>query len=505
MIGWIRKWLGLGRQQISSAPRVRPGDRLVSTSDLYGRWDAAGTDDDNVRHWRNADGLSADAAGSASNRAILRQRARYECHENNCYGFGIVRTLANDLFGTGPRLEMMLDNDSDNAEIEALWRAWADEVQLADKLRLAHAARIVDGEYFLLMTTNDALQFDAKLDLRAIECDQCCSPFYAATMPTVTGLGTVSQVDGITFDGAGNPVSYEFLEAHPGDPMAMYGRSVQVPARYVLHGFRPYRVGQRRGVSEVAPALPLFAQMRRFLQATLDAAEAAARIPFWIYTDGIAGAAQVPPLQTLDLERNTATTMPEGWKVGQLDAKHPSTTFAMFKSELLREIARCMDIPYNLAAGDSSGYNYASGRLDHQSYFRRTSIDRVQYGLVLDRIFAEWLREVSLVNGLLPLKLANPRVAKHRWGWDAAPHVDPSKEAAAVAMLWQLGLTTDDEYLLSRNINPVEHFSRMQTQLERRKSLGLPLPGFAPMQVTIQDTPPDGSSGEPSNNQQRAA
>jgi hypothetical protein len=31
--------------------------------------------------------------------------------------------------------------------------------------------------------------------------------------------------------------------------------------------------------------------------------------------------------------------------------------------------------PFNVAAGNSSGYNYASGRLDHQTYFKAIRVD----------------------------------------------------------------------------------------------------------------------------------
>jgi ABC-type branched-subunit amino acid transport system ATPase component len=33
--------------------------------------------------------------------------------------------------------------------------------------------------------------------------------------------------------------------------------------------------------------------------------------------------------------------------------------------------------PFNVAAGNSSGYNYASGRLDHQTYFKAIREGRV--------------------------------------------------------------------------------------------------------------------------------
>ena len=71
-----------------------------------------------------------------------------------------------------------------------------------------------------------------------------------------------------------------------------------------------------------------------------------------------------------------ATTLPDGWKLGQIKAEQPGTSYAEFKREILNEIARCLNMPYNIAAGDSSDYNYASGRLDHQTYYRAIRIEQ---------------------------------------------------------------------------------------------------------------------------------
>ncbi len=73
---------------------------------LRGRYDAATTDHDNRRHWANADGLSANAANTPEVRRVLRNRSRYEV-ANNSYAKGICLTLANDVIGTGPRLQML--------------------------------------------------------------------------------------------------------------------------------------------------------------------------------------------------------------------------------------------------------------------------------------------------------------------------------------------------------------------------------------------------------------
>jgi hypothetical protein len=53
-------------------------------------------------------------------------------------------------------------------------------------------------------------------------------------------------------------------------------------------------------------------------------------------------------------------------------------------------------MPFNVAAGNSSGYNYASGRLDHQTYFKAIRVKQVHLeAVVLDRILAAWLDEAA--------------------------------------------------------------------------------------------------------------
>lgn len=97
MLSWLRKCLPSDR----AARGPEPGRNW-----LRARYDAAVTTHENRRHWASADGLSADAANSPEVRRTLRNRARYEV-ANNSYARGIVLTLANDLIGTGPRLQML--------------------------------------------------------------------------------------------------------------------------------------------------------------------------------------------------------------------------------------------------------------------------------------------------------------------------------------------------------------------------------------------------------------
>jgi lambda family phage portal protein len=403
-----------------------PSTPTRRTRIVRARYDAAVTNDENRRHWANADGLSANAANSPEVRRILRNRARYEV-ANNSYARGIVLTLANDVVGTGPRLQMLSDSAPANRRIEREFTAWAKSVNLADKLRTLRVARAEDGEGFAILTSNPAITTPVQLDLRLVEAEQ-------VTTPTLSVYGTQS-IDGIVFDRFGNPVEYHILRQHPGDSVAGFGQEFdRLPAESMIHWFRADRPGQARGIPDIMPALPLFAQLRRFTLAVLGAAETAADFAGILYTDAPANgeADSAEPFEPIELEKRALLTMPGGWKMSQLEAEQPATTYAEFKHEILNEIARCLNMPFNVAAGNSSGYNYASGRLDHQTYFKAIRVEQSQLEVtVLDRILAAWFDEAALVPGLLPDDLPPIASLAHQWFWDGHEHVDPAKEALA--------------------------------------------------------------------------
>ena len=423
-------------------PRVRSAHkggflrRLVVGTALRAGFDSAVTNDANRRHWANADGLSADAAASPEVRRTLRNRARYET-ANNAYAKGIVLTLANDVVGTGPRLQLLTEEDDANERIEQAFAAWARAVGLPEVLRTMRMARATDGEAFAVLINNPRLATPVKLDVRLIEADQ-------VTTPDLTLLDD-SAVDGIVFDAFGNPVEYHVLKGHPGDTRTWGAGFLgleydRLPAESVLHYFRVDRPGQSRGIPDITPALPLFAQLRRFTLAVLGAAETAADFAGILYTDAPANgeAEAVEPMDAIELEARSLLTMPGGWKMAQVQAEQPSTTYAEFKREILNEIARCLNMPFNVAACNSSGYNYASGRLDHQTYFKSIRVEQEHLAcVVLDRLLHAWLREAVLVTDLLPLRVrtlvATGQGLPHQWFWDGNEHVDPAKEATAQA------------------------------------------------------------------------
>jgi capsid protein len=139
-------------------------------------------------------------------------------------------------------------------------------------------------------------------------------------------------------------------------------------------------------------------------------------------------------------------------------------------------------MPYNVAAGNSSGYNYASGRLDHQSYFKAIKVDQhFTGGTVLDPILRAWL---DLYHGWSndydepvkgPLPRPSPsgsRLPPHQWFWDGMEHVDPSKEANALVARLSCGATS---YAAEFGRQGKDYAVEMAKQAE---ALGVTLPEY---------------------------
>ena len=392
------------------------------------------TDRNNAHYWRWVDNRSVDASLDSETRRRAREKARYEV-ANNSYAMGCALAVSNAVVGSGPRVQILADYGRDVLK-KAEWdfAEWQSEIRLAEKLRSMRFARFQDGESFAVLHSNPRLFGQVKLDVRPIDAERVCGE-YGSTDPF--------DVDGILLDAQGNPTSYRVLTRHPGDMLELGGVSYVddatiYPAFRVVHWYRRTSPEQHRGAPELLSSLNLFALLRRYTLAVVEAAETAADFAAILYTDAGGDYGQTPnAFETMNIERGLMMTAPEGWKVSQLKAEQPTTTYKEFKRELLGEIGRSLQIPVNIIAGDSSTYNYASGRLDHQEFQKAIRIDQAQCAIsVMRPIFRLWWKEWALLNGL-------PTVAPPTaWYWDGFEHVDPVKEANAQAVRLQ-SLTTN--------------------------------------------------------------
>lgn len=465
-----------GRAQKKPAPRFPKA--TVRKAKLAGSYDAAQVADLDEDHWYWADALNANAANSRDVRKTLRERAQYET-DNNGYCGGLVDRLANDLVGTGPRPQLRIPGASREVvrAIELSFLAWSRRIRLPQKLRLLDKAATVRGEGFGLLTTNPALPASSvQLDLRLYECDQVETPWY--------DWGDPLAFDGGRLDEFGNVVEWHFLRAHPGSDVFGMAATLEydtVPADRVVHWFKPTRAGQLRGVPEILSSLTLYAYLRRYTLATVTAAETAANIAGSIENDNVPqdsaedpAANGIASMDRVPIPRGSLLTMPAGWKANAFRPEQPTTTYPMFKGELLTEAGAPVRAPRNIATNSSAEYNYSSARMDRGDYEYGIKVRRSDLREpATDKVIRAWEREARLV-GIVPAEL--PPVDSWSWDWffDAFPSVDPEKDAKLNDISLRNGSKNLAEICAEKGLDWEEFLEQTAAIQKRMSELGLP-------------------------------
>lgn len=380
------------------------------------KYDAAQDTTEFKNYWARTDALSSDAANSKGVRQKLIHRSRYEV-DNNAYVDGMAQTHANYLVGLGPKLRMRTQSNGFNQLVERQWARWSKTIHLRRKLWAMSHAKMVDGEAFAMLGTNPRVMHEVKLDVKLFEAEQCTSPY----LP----WGVVGYIDGVRFDEFGNPLWYDVLRYHPGGEFyRYYSEPDQIPARFILHWYAMRRPGQHRGVPEMKSSLNCGASSRRWREATLAAAETAADISVLLKTQMSPdeGAVEAAPFSSIEFQKRMMTALPMGWDAGQMKAEHPNATYEAFHRAQVSEQARPKVMPHNLASGDSSDHNFASGKLDFQPYYMQLDVEREDANdTVLDPLFREWFNEAAMRFGWVQIEGQYP---EHSWDWPSHPVAD---------------------------------------------------------------------------------
>lgn len=478
MLGAVRSWL-------FGAPQPAPARGARHEASLDRKEDR--------NHWQFADGAGARDANDPGQRKTVRDRSDYET-DHNGYLNGLVRQIANDLIGTGPRLQLTVEPEQRDAarRVERSFTRWCKATGFARKARLMERNRVVLGEMFAQVITNPKVRHPVKLDLFDIHPARVTGGYLRPDGR--------DEVDGIRFDAAGNPVSYRVLVQPANESFAATLATETLPAEAVVHWWRKDKPGQYRGFPETAPTLLVGAQLRRYGAAVLTAAEAAAMIAGVLKTNGTPPTDDSgnPSVQTMDevaLARGSFLALPDGWDASAFRAEQPATTYGDFSGNKLNEVSRPHLVPKNLITGDSSGFNFASGKLDHLPYQQSVWINRDEFReRVLDPVFLLWLEEATLA-GEIPPGLPPYADWDWDWYWDGFASINPEKDAAAAEKRLALSLTTRQELCAEEGKDWEDVMTQQAKELARQRELEaeygvtFPAPANAPAPAAPAATP----------------
>lgn len=388
------------------------------------------------------DNRSFDSSFNRTTRLTLIRYARDEVY-NDSYAFGAAKALATSVIGTKPQLQVLTDSGQDSTDsvtekIERDFDRWSDEVGLGRKLRAMRFSKFVDGEAFCVMHFNDQLRNDVKLDITPVDAERVTSN---TNLPI---KDPDFDVDGITIDNWGNPVSYRVLRNHPGGNsfgVLANNDATDYPANLVCHWYNQTSSEMRRGIPEVTPALKTFGFLRRYIYSVVRASEVAADIAMCLYSDNEdesfdSFSTQVEkeldlkqPIVEHSFSRGTAVSVPFGMKVQQVKPEQPASNFEMLVRELLASAGAAVGLPAMIMLNTARGQTYAGGRIELQEFYRFVNVEQKScIESILEPILAEWLKEWFLINNISPKRMRNLRT---KWQFDGFEHIDPLKEASA--------------------------------------------------------------------------
>jgi len=325
-----------------------------------------------------------------------------------------------------------------NQRIEDAFHFWADEADAAKKLhyyeimQLAKRQDMECGEFILV--TTDLYDRGRYLPFAL----QIYEPDWLTTAnDTVSVTDAANAVDqGIEYRTAtGEVVAYHFT-----DPDG-WGKSVRIPAKRVIHGFRALRPGQLRGVSPLVAAVLMAHDMHDYIDAEIDAAKMAAKRLAVVTSDdpyarqaGLAETDADTGAKIEEMENAIIEYLRPGEDITIATNPRPGDNFGNTVRFLVNMLSVVSGIPYEILSADYRGLNYSTSRTA-----------RNDFAVQLRGVAARHVRHFGMptLNGFLgaavtygrldlPNYFVNPSFyARASWQPPGMESIDPLRETKA--------------------------------------------------------------------------
>lgn len=359
----------------------------------------------------------------------------------------------------------------------AAWKRWAEtkacdvegKKTLAGIEALVMRAMVQDGEAIVrLLPVRPSARNPVGLALQVLEAD------YLDRTRSGEYEGRVI-IQGVEIDAYGMPVAYWLYPRHPGEgwpliPAQGLRTSVRVPAREVLHIFKQTRPGQVRGVSWLAPVLPVLRDLSDYEAALLMKAKIEACMTAIVNEDGddlVTSPAGAPANRVTDSAGNTIEGFEPGMILyrrgsGDIEVVNPSGggSHLNFARRALERSSVGAGLTYDQVSGDLTGANYSSLRAGKIEF--RALNGQVQWTLLLPQLcvpvaeaFDEFGAMAGLWNGMGEAVHTPP----------APEMIDPLKDTAALVQQVRANLVTPQRAVASMGYQFAENVKEMAEAL----------------------------------------
>lgn len=370
-----------------------------------------------------------------------------EQDEEGSHYHGILNTLANDCVGPSPLLIGGATEPDVNTNIEDRWVEFCQETGLGANIRLLRrsAARTGIGIGIPYRLTNT--EHEVKLGLRVVS---------AAKLQNPAGSGVLDRVwNGIQYNENWEPIKI-YLDT---------GEEYDV--RDVILWWKNKFEDQVCGIPECSPALCIFPSVKRYLDSIIRSAEFRSAIPMAIKLDPtIYGRedAEGMPTGKFEYEPGMIPTLPPGTSLEGLSYSGTTAEDAEALDAMVGAAARCINMPVNLATGNSRQYNMASSQVDFGPWKNTINIDREDFAPVVHRMVKLWFEAGKLTQNYFDqttLRFVEEEGLKYTLSYSQVfNHPDPQKISNSTATDLQTGAMTLVRYYTERGRNPRREIQR---------------------------------------------
>ena len=418
-----------------------------------------------------------------------------------------IRIMQHNSIGyTGLTLQARTPNAALNSKIETLWSDFSKgknfdisgRFSCNDFLFRAISQYLIDGEIVIRKYKNTDSKYGYQYQLLDFE-----------SINFNINKGNI--FNGVEVDGYLRPVFYHLKSAN--------GKTTRVPAEEIIHVIHsiPGQVGSYRGLSVLAPAIPLLKDINTYTKTELQAAinEATKVISYesdWNYGKAFEGSssasdianfkpgapidpasAMTPDKQSemlLMARQNTQIingglgieALPPGVKLTQLASNHPNSASTGFTKGHYTKLAAGLGISYITLMQDLSGANYSGSRATYIA--ERPTYRKIRSMIIeqiLDPIYEEFV--IGLIaSGKLPeakrVDNSYDTYLEHDYmglGWES---VDPIKDANAAVTLIGSGLMAPSTYTAEKGIDFEDHLKQIQRDKKLMEQYGITFTEF---------------------------
>lgn len=395
---------------------------------------------------RLRDGVTPSFSGVNTQVTLRAQRIANSARDavrNDAFARRIVDLWAANAVGAGVTCAWQ------NEAHASVWRRWAETTicdaegrkTLAGIEAAVMRAVVMDGEAVVrLLRTRLTPRNPIGLELQVLEGD-----YIDRNKNGMNGENRILQ--GVEINPRGRPVAYWLLPQHPGEtwplmPAVGPKSSTRTPADEVLHIFRQERPGQVRGVSWLAPVLPVLRDLTDYETALLVKAKIEACLAAVVNDDSdeTATGSRVTDANGLPVETFEPGMILYRKGAGEIEIVNPSGggSHLQFARRALERAAVGAGLTYDQVSGDLSSANYSSLRAGKIEF--RALNQQVQWTLLLPQLcvpIAEAFDDAGYV-----AQLWDRQASRYTHTPPAPEMVDPMKDTMAIIAQVRAGLLT---------------------------------------------------------------